>query len=169
MSTILQTQKVADATDPSPHWLVHFLQYMAVGAVSAIIDMSVFQMVREFFHFGGLINFYGHIIEGEYTLAKVCSFAIGTTVNFLLCIRFVFKLRGRTIATASWRKLVSGVVALAINLVVLITLVEAVNLGDISDLPVLPFDGIFLANAFAICIGFLFNFVLTKYYAFGDY
>ncbi|MCY4047377.1 MAG: GtrA family protein [Candidatus Dadabacteria bacterium] len=156
------------ANRPSP-WMLHFIQYMFVGAVSAAVDLSVFQAIREFVEIGGHITVFGHGFEAEYTVAKICSFAIGTTINFFLCVLFVFNLRGRSLATASWRKLVSGIVALAVNLAVLITLVEAVHLGEISDLPVIPFDGVFLANAFAIGIGFLVNFVLTKYYAFGDY
>ena len=152
-----------------PAWILHFIQYMFVGAVSAAVDLTVFQAIREFVEIGGRITVFGHMFEAEYTVAKVCSFAVGTTINFFLCVLFVFNLRGRSLATASWRKLISGVLALAVNLAVLITLVEAVHLGDISNLPVIPFDGIFLANAFAIGIGFLVNFVLTKYYAFGDY
>lgn len=149
--------------------MIHFLQYTVVGAVSAVLDLTVFQTIREFVEIGGIITAFGHVFEAEYIVAKICSFGVGTTVNFVLCVMFVFNLKGRSLAQASWRKLISGIVALAVNLAVLITLVEAVHLGDISDLPIIPFDGVFLANAFAIGIGFLVNFVLTKYYAFGDY
>ncbi len=154
--SISEMEEVTKTASRVPRWVSHFFQYMVVGVISAVIDLTVFQVTREFLLF-------------DYMLAKICSFAVGTIVNFFICIGFVFKIRGRSFVTATWRKLVSGAAALAVSLIVLTTLVEGLNFGEIQNLPLIPFDGVFLANAFAICIGFLLNFVLTKYYAFGDY
>ncbi len=153
----------------SNKWIRHFLQYMIVGVISAIIDLTLFQTVRELLDINRSITVHNYMFEVEYTVAKVCSFMVGTTVNFFLCIFFVFQIRGHSLITASWRKLASGVAVLAVNLAVLIILVELFNFGDIQNLPLIPFDGIFLANGIAICIGFFLNFILTKYYAFRDY
>ncbi|MGI9558076.1 MAG: GtrA family protein, partial [Thermodesulfobacteriota bacterium] len=152
-----------------PKWFVQFIKYFAVGAVSAVVDVLIFQGIREFSDIESHLVLFGHSFEIEYSIAKMASFAIGTSINFALCVKFVFDLKGRSIIKASWRKLVSGLVTLGVSLVVLITLVEGLHLSEVTQLPLIPFDGIFLANCFSIGVGFFVNFVLTKYYAFSDY
>ncbi|QMU56483.1 MAG: hypothetical protein GKS04_04985 [Candidatus Mycalebacterium zealandia] len=155
-----------------PQWARHFLKYALVGVVSATIDLMVFEIVRQILVFGSITVFLpggAQFVVTEWFVAKTISFSIGTTVNFLICMNFVFRIRGRSLAMASWRKFLSGVAALVVSLLILWLLVDGFHFGEIQSLPILPFDGIFLANGFSICIGFFLNFVLTKYYAFGDY
>lgn len=155
-----------------PQWARHFLQYTVVGAISAVIDLTVFEIVRQFLAFDYVAVFLPggvRFVVTEWFVAKTVSFTVGTTVNFLICVGFVFKIRGHSLATASWRKFLSGLAALVVSLLVLWIMVDGFNFGEIEKLPLIPFDGVFLANGFSICIGFLLNFVLTKYYAFGDY
>ncbi|WP_462137311.1 GtrA family protein [Candidatus Mycalebacterium sp.] len=165
-------EEVTKNEERLPQWVRHFLKYAVVGAISAVIDLTVFEIVRQILVFGSVaVSLPGgaQFVVTEWFVAKTVSFSVGTIINFFICVGFVFKIRGRSLAVASWRKFLSGAAALVVSLLILWVLVDGFHFGEIERLPFLPFDGIFLANGFSICIGFFLNFVLTKYYAFGDY
>ncbi len=151
---------IADSSEEVPQrsrqWLIHFFQYTLVGIVSAAFDLAVFALMAEYFY----IN---------YLVSTSASFITGTTINFLICIKFVFRLNGHSWIVASWRKLLAGLAALMVNLCVMFVLVDIVGFSAMHNEDFVLFDGLVLARAIAIGAGFFLNFLLTKYYAFRDY
>ena len=53
-------------------------QYIVVGGISAIIDISLFLILRKF-------------LEYHYLILATLSFIVATLVNYILCNHFVFK------------------------------------------------------------------------------
>jgi len=143
-------------TQSSRRWLAHFVLYTFVGAISAACDLAVFIVMAEKF-------------SVNYLLSTAASFVAGTTINFLICLKFVLRLNGHSWVVASWRKLLSGLAALAVNLSIMFLLVDVMGFGGMKSEKFLLLDGLVIARGLAICAGFFLNFVLTKYYAFRDY
>ena len=149
------TNLSAAASPRSRRWFTHLAQYTVVGAVAAACDIAVFTVLERSF-------------EINYLIAASASFIVGTAVNFSICSRFVFRLHGHSWAVALWRKLLSGLAALGLNLLVMYLLVDGLGLGAMRH-EFFLFDGLVVSRVVAIAAGFFLNFILTKYYAFRDY
>ena len=137
-------------------WFRQLFQYFIVGGIAALFDLGVFAFLAQ--HLG--IN---------YLISTLASFLVGTAVNFLICLKFVFTLRGHSWVVASWRKLIASVASLALNVLIMFALVDVLDFDRIN-FDIFPlFDGLLLARVLAIGAAFFLNFILTKYYAFKDY
>lgn len=140
----------------SRQWLVHFTRYFLVGGVAAVCDLAVFSIMAKYF---GV----------DYLIATAASFAVGTALNFWLCLKFVFDLKGHSWVVGLWRKVLSALAGLAVNLGIMYLLVDLAGLDEWRSESLLLPDGLVIARVAAIGTGFVLNFILTKYYAFRDY
>ena len=136
--------------------LKQFFQYFLVGGVAAAADLAVFAFLVQY-------------LGVNYLLSATASFLVGTVINFSLCLRFVFRLKGHSPAVALWRKLLSGVLSLAINLSAMFLMVDILAFDQMRFEAFHSLNGLLLARVIAIALAFFVNFVLTKYYAFQDY
>ncbi len=154
-----ELDSTANSNEPaswrSRRWFVHLAQYAVAGALAAACDMAVFTV---------LVKSFGV----NYLISTLTSFIVGTAVNFLICFGFVFRLTGHSWVVALWRKLLSSLVALAVNLFMMYPLVDGLGFGGTRS-EFFLFDGLVIARGIAIGVSFLLNFILTKYYAFKDY
>ena len=137
-------------------WFQQLFRYAIVGGIAAVCDLAVFSFLT------------GHL-QINYLIATPMAFLVATTVNFLLCLKFVFALKGHSPLEASWKKLSSSLISLAINVAAMFIMVELLAFDQLSfELSGAP-DGLLLARGIAILLSFFVNFSLTKYYAFRDY
>ena len=141
---------------PAQGWFRQLFRYAVVGGIATVVDLAIFTFLA--IHLG--IN---------YLVAVPLSFVTATAVNFLLCLKFVFRLKGLSPAVAAWRKLLSSSLALAVNLAAMFVMVDVLAFDQIEFAAPVPIDGLFFARCLAICVAFSINFLLTKYYAFRDY
>lgn len=117
-------------------------QYLVVGGISALVDISLFLMLRE-------------TIDLHYLILATGSFIVATLVNFLLCNRFVFKqeqVRSQE-ARFALTYLVSGV-GLSIHHACLFFAFEFLALP------------IVLSKLFAMGVAFAWNFLSRKHFVF---
>ncbi len=137
-------------------WFYQLFQYFIVGGIAALCDLGVFAFLAQH-------------LQINYLISTLISFLVGTAVNFLICLKFVFSLRNHSWVVASWRKLIASVASLGLNILIMFVLVDLLRFDQISFYILPLFDGLLLARGFAIGAAFFLNFALTKYYAFGDY
>jgi len=137
-------------------WFRQLFQYFIVGGIAALCDLGVFAFLAQY-------------LEINYLISTLLSFLVGTAVNFFICLKFVFSLREHSWVVASWRKLISSVASLALNMFIMFALVDILAFDRISFDAFPQFDGLLFTRVLAIGAAFFLNFVLTKYYAFKDY
>lgn len=133
-----------------------FFLYVLVGGVAAVADLAVFAFLVQH-------------VNLNYLLSVAVAFLAGTLINFFLCFKFVFCLRGHSPAMALWRKFLSGIFSLAMNLLMMFIMVDILAFDRMGFRLFGFFDGLLLARSLAIALAFIVNYVLTKYYAFRDY
>ena len=131
-----------------------FFRYTIVGGIAAVFDLATFAFLVQW-------------LAVNYLVSTSVSFVAGAVVNFLLCLLFVFRLHGHSWQGALWRKLLSALAALGVNLAVMYLAVDVLAFDQIEVFGSL--DGLVLARCVAIGVSFFLNFILTKYYAFRDF
>ncbi len=145
----------SDLTAPPPASpLLQFFRYAIVGGIATVADLTVFAFLAQ------------HL---NYLLATTASFLAGTTVNFFLCLKFVFRLKGHSPTEALWRKFLASGLSLAVNLLAMFVMVDVLAFERMNFETFGSVDGLLLARILAIGLAFFINFMLTKYYAFRDY
>ncbi|MBS0286849.1 MAG: GtrA family protein [Proteobacteria bacterium] len=117
-------------------------QYILVGGISALVDISLFLILRE-------------TIALHYLILATGSFVVATLVNFLLCNHFVFKQQQARSQEARFALtyLVSGV-GLCIHHTCLFIAFELLALPMV------------LSKLFAMGVAFGWNFLSRKHFVF---
>lgn len=118
-----------------------FWKYCLVGASGYVINMAVFSVL---WHYAGM----------QYWLAATASFAISATNNFLLNKYWTFENPEGQVATQARRFLVVSVLSWAMNMAVLVFLIEALDVHHL------------FAQAIAISLVTVFNFTGNKLWSF---
>ncbi len=140
-----------------PSWITtdtvkHFCKYLAAGGIATLCDFAVF---------GICVNWLG----SNYLLATAVAVVTATGVKFLLCLKFVFNLRGHSANRAWWYQLTAALFALALNLICMYLLIDICGLDRLHF--ILP--GLLWARVITTGSVFMFNFLAAKYIVFRDF
>ncbi len=117
-------------------------QYIVVGGISAIIDISLFLILREF-------------LEYHYLILATLSFIVATLVNYILCNHFVFKHQHRRSSRAR--------VALTYMVSSVGMIIHHSCLFFAFELLAIP---IVISKIFAMGMAFGWNFLSRKHFVF---
>ena len=130
----------------------HFCKYLVAGGIATLCDLAVF---------GICVNW----LSINYLLATALAVIAATGVKFILCLKFVFNLQGRSTSRAWWYQLTASLLALAINLLCMYLLVDVVGFDSLDF--ILP--GLLWARVVTTGGVFMFNFLAAKYIVFRDF
>lgn len=140
------------------HWMAntsaieHFIKYVVAGGIATLCDLAVF---------GACV----HGLGINYLLATAIAVVIATGVKFLLCLKFVFNLRGHSTQRAWWYQLTASLLALALNLLCMYMLVDMLGIDRLHFI----FPGLLWARIVTAGSVFMFNFLIAKYIVFRDF
>ena len=130
----------------------HFCKYLVAGGIATLCDLAVFGICV-------------HGLGINYLLATAIAVVVATGVKFLLCLKFVFILQGRSTNRAWWYQLTASLLALGLNLLCMYLLVDVLGLNHIHF--ILP--GLLWARVITTGSVFMFNFLAAKYVVFRDF
>lgn len=130
----------------------HFLKYIVVGTIATLCDLAVFSVCT-------------NLLGINYLVATALAVVIATGVKFLLCLKFVFNLRGRTTNHAWWYQLTASLLALLLNLLCMYLLVDVFGFAHLHFI----ISGLLWARCLTTGSVFIFNFIAAKYIVFRDY
>ncbi len=118
------------------------IKYLFVGAIAALSDLIIFYI------FAKLLDF-------NYVLVTVVGFIVATFVNYILSIKFVFNSGARFVPTTEILMIYAiSSIGLLVHISVLFL---AIDIWELEKM---------LSKILAIISGFMFNFLLRKYYVF---
>ncbi len=118
-----------------------FWKYCIVGATGYVVNFAIFSLLVGIVHL-------------PYTIAATISFGVSATNNFLLNKYWTFQNPRGQVSTQAGRFLIVSVASWALNMLILVLLIEAAGMSE------------YLAQALAISSVTLLNFTGNKLWSF---
>jgi putative flippase GtrA len=123
---------------------IQLFQYLFVGGIATVVDI-------------GMFSFFAQALAIDYRIAIVLGFSCGVVVNFTLCNWIVFAGKRKPWWAVFTRHYLASLSVLAINEIMMISLVEMFN-----------FNNLILAKIMSSGVAFILNFAIKKSYVYND-
>jgi putative flippase GtrA len=123
---------------------IQLFQYLFVGGIATVVDV-------------GMFSFFAQALNIDYRIAIVLGFSFGVVVNFALCNWVVFVGKRKPWWAVFARHYLASLSVLAINEVMMISLVE-----------IFDFKNLILAKIMSSGVAFILNFGIKKSYVYND-